>query len=173
MRMLKKIAIIGPESTGKTTLAEKLAKHYRTMWVPEYAREYLDSINRPYTYDDLLLIARGQMQEEDRKAAQANRLLICDTNLVVIKVWSEYKYGKCHPWIDQEMKARQYDLVLLSNFDFPWVADPLREHPENRKELFAIYQNLLNELGVKHLVISGNSSQRFEQAVEAVDALSR
>lgn len=169
--MLKRIAIVGPESTGKTTLAKKLAEHYHTAWVPEYAREYLDSINRPYTYDDLLAIAKGQLAEEDRKAMEAKNMLICDTNLAVIKVWGEFKYKKCHQWVEQEMKARQYDLHLLMDVDFPWVADPMREHPEYRKELFAMYKQVLDDLGVNYVVISGKPGERLERAVEEIGSL--
>lgn len=169
--MLKRIAIVGPESTGKTTLAEKLAKHYRTLWVPEYAREYLDIINRPYIANDLEIIAKGQLQEEDRKAARADKVLICDTNLVVIKVWSLFKYGSCSETIEQEIKSRQYDLHLLTDIDFPWIADPQREHPHNRKELFAMYKKELEELGVPFIVVSGKPAVRFEKAVEAINGV--
>ncbi len=165
---LKRIAIVGPESTGKTTLAKKLAEHYHTAWVPEYAREYLGSINHPYTYDDLLTIAKGQLAEEDRKATEVQDLLICDTNLVVIKVWCDFKYGKCHEWIEQGLKSRQYDLHLLMGIDFPWVADPQREHPESREELFEIYKRVLDNLGVNYTIISGQPQERVGQAIQAI-----
>lgn len=169
--MLKRIAIVGPESTGKTTLAEQLAKHYKTLWVPEYAREYLDSINRPYVFDDLLTIARFQLEEEDRKAALAQKFLICDTNLVVIKVWGEFKYGKSHPWIDEQLKVRQYALHLLMDIDFPWIADPQREHPEHRKELFALYVDVVRSLGQTYEIIGGKPKARLEKAVELIDGI--
>lgn len=167
--MLKRIAVVGPESTGKTTLAEKLGKHYNTLWVPEYAREYLDIINRPYTINDLEIIAKGQLQEEDRKAERANKLLVCDTNLVVIKVWSLFKYNQCSSAIDDMMVARKYDIHLLMDIDFPWMADPQREHPNKRKELFALYKQVLDELEVPYHIISGKSAQRFQRAVEVID----
>jgi len=169
--MPKKIAIVGPESTGKTTIAKKLAQHYQCLWVPEYAREYLDIINRPYVYEDLSIIARGQLEEEDRKQEMERKLLLCDTNLVVIKIWSEFIYGKCDPKIIRELKRRKYDLYLLMNIDFPWMPDPQREHPHKRRELFDIYENELKNLGVEYRIIGGKSRERTRNAVEAIDNL--
>lgn len=166
---MKKVAIVGPESTGKTSLAKQLAEHYGAQWVPEYAREYLDGLNRPYTYDDLVVIAKGQLSEEDRIAATANELLICDTNLVVIKVWGEFKFSKCPEWVEQNLKERQYDFYLLMDIDFPWIADPQREHPESREELFAMYKQVLDDLGVDYAIISGEPGDRLGKAVEALN----
>ncbi len=169
----KKVAIIGPESTGKTSLSQKLAEHYEVKWVREYAREYLDIINRPYSYKDLKLIAKGQVEEEARKTQNANELLICDTNLIVMKVWSEFKYGKCDPYILEQVKKQEYDLQLLMNIDFPWMSDPQREHPDKRKELFAIYEAELKSLGSNYKIISGRSKERLERAIEAIDELDK
>lgn len=168
---VKRIAIVGPECTGKTTLAGALAEHYKTVWVPEFARSYLDALNRPYVQDDLLHIAHGQIKWEDEYALQANHLLICDTNLLVIKIWSEFKYGTCHPDITSEMTKRQYDLHLLTHPDVPWEDDPQREHPDKRELLFSIYKNEIIGLGVPFAEISGPPDKRLQKAVSAIDLL--
>ena len=139
---LRKIVIIGPESTGKSTLCEALAAHFRTEWVREYAREYLEEHGMKYGYETLSVIARGQLALEekgtaDKEAKQhktepgsANGLLFIDTDLYVIKVWSEYVFGRCAPWILNEIVRRKYDGYLLANTDLPWADDPLREYPD-------------------------------------------
>lgn len=169
--MIKKVAIVGPESTGKSTLSEKLATHYATEWVREYAREYLNSINRPYNYDDLKYIAQGQLQEEDRKMEDVKKLLICDTNLLVVKIWSEHAYKKCDPSILKALKERKYDLHLLCNIDVPWVPDPQREHPLQRKYFFDLYEAELIKQKINYVVIQGKVSERFDIAVKAINKL--
>ena len=127
----KKVAIIGPECTGKSELSRYLAEHFETEWVPEYARAYLDKLMHPYTQDDLLKIAHGQLRLEDEYTMDANNFLICDTNLYVIKIWSMFKYGNCQDEILKTIASRKYDLYLLTYVDIPWQEDPLREHPTN------------------------------------------
>ncbi|MEJ0055432.1 MAG: ATP-binding protein [Bacteroidota bacterium] len=116
----KKVAIVGPECTGKTDLSKYLAAYFKTEWVPEYARAYLDKLNRPYDQSDLTKIAHGQLRVEDEWMQNASRVLICDTNLIVLKVWSEEKFGTCDPEILKAMNSRHYDLLLLTNIDIPW-----------------------------------------------------
>lgn len=169
---IKKIAVVGPESTGKSALSKKLAAHFNTVWVPEYAREYLDRLGQVYQQEDLLEIAKGQVENEDKLSQKANRLLICDTNLVVIKIWSDIKYGNCHEWIIREMNARNYDHHLLMNVDLPWEYDPYREHPYVRESLFKRYEDELINLGVDFTIIRGNYQERFKKAVEIVAAYS-
>lgn len=166
--MRRKIAIVGPESTGKSTLSRQLADYYHATWVPEFAREYLNKLNRTYQKHDLLTIAQGQLALEDEAAAN-HKLIFCDTNLLVIKIWSEYKYGDCHPWILEKIKQRSYDLHLLTNIDLPWQEDPQREHPEARVQLFHIYKNELVQMGVKFEIISGEKEERLHQAIGIVD----
>ncbi len=168
---VKRIAIVGPECTGKTTLAEALAQHYKTAWVPEFARTYLDQLGRPYTQEDLLCIAHGQIKWEDEYALQANHLLICDTNLLVIKIWSEFKYGTCHPDIISKMTKRHYDLHLLTHPDIPWEDDPQREHPDKRELLFSIYKNEIERLNVACAEIFGPPEERLKKAVSAIDLI--
>jgi NadR type nicotinamide-nucleotide adenylyltransferase len=167
MPNIKKIVIIGPESTGKSTLTQGLAEKFGEPWVEEYAREYLDDLGRAYNYGDLLKIAQGQIALEEQKANAANELLFCDTDLHVIQVWSDHKFKKTHPWILQQIKKRTYDLYFLTDIDIPWQEDPLREHPdpEMRQYFFDIYRELLSNSKTPFSLISGNPEQRLDQAV--------
>lgn len=171
---LKRIVIIGPESTGKSTLTQSLAAYFHTSYVPEYARDYLEQLDRPYNENDLLLIARGQvvLEEEKAKLAKGN-LIFCDTDLYVIKVWSEDKYSRCHPWILEQIAVRKYDLYLLTDIDMPWQDDPLREHPEPemRQYFFKIYSDIVQHSGVPFTVVTGTAVQRLEMAVNAIRLL--
>lgn len=167
--MLKKIAITGPESTGKSWLAEKLSQHYNCPWVPEFARTYLDSISRPYEEADLLTIARGQARSEDELAKRSALFLFCDTDLTVIKIWSEVKYGRCHPWILDELSRREYSLYLLMDTGLPWEPDPQREHPEKRDYLFSLYSKDLANRKVPYKIISGLWDERLENAIRVIE----
>ncbi|HCL83137.1 MAG TPA: ATPase [Chitinophagaceae bacterium] len=175
MPPLKKIVVTGPESTGKSTLSGQLALKYQTQWVPEFAREYLTALGRPYTYDDLLIIARGQIAMEDRITANLKSpLVFMDTDLYVIKVWCEYVFGKCHPFILDEIVKRKYDAYLLCNTDLPWVADTLREYPDHktRYQLYHIYKDLLINQHTPWFDISGGYEERLQKAIQYVDRLS-
>ncbi|WP_217605531.1 AAA family ATPase [Chitinophaga sp. GbtcB8] len=168
-----KIVVLGPESTGKSTLSQKLAAHYNTVWTPEYAREYIENLSRPYEQHDLLAIARGQLQLEDEKAQQASDLLICDTDLYVIKVWSEHKYGQCDPQILEQIASRRYDLYLLTYIDIPWENDPQREYPDPqmREYFYRIYRDIVMNSGVPWADIRGSYAEREAKAIAAADAL--
>ncbi len=171
MKEIKKIVVIGPECTGKSDLSEYLAQHYGTSWVKEYARAYLDNLNRDYEESDLVKIAHGQIRMEDEWLTEANKVLICDTNLIVIKIWSEYKYGHCHEEILQLIQSRTYDLFLLTYIDIPWEADVQREHPEDREILWNIYKQTLEGQNVPYVEIRGNREQRRATAVQSIDRL--
>jgi len=168
--MIKRIAITGPESTGKSVLAESLAQHYDTVWVPEFAREYLSVINRPYVKSDILEIAKGQIDSEDRLSLQAKRLLICDTEALVTKIWSDYLYKSCDKWIRKKIDEQRYDLFLLCDVDLPWEADPLREHPKKRTHFFDLFYNELKSRDLNFAVISGNGQERIDKAIQAIDS---
>lgn len=170
---IKKIVVIGSESTGKSTLSAALAAALHTVWVPEYARGYLEGIGREYTENDLLQIARGQLQSEDELLAQANKYLICDTDLHVIKVWSENTYGRCHTDVLEAIAARRYDLYLLTDIDIPWEDDPLREHaaPEERNYFYSLYRDIVINSGVPWVNISGTHKERLQKALAAVSEL--
>ena len=171
----KRILILGPESTGKSTLAEKLAKHFAEPWVPEVAREYLEKLDRPYAYEDLLQIGKQQMRTEDELAMQAQNYLFCDTDLRVIQVWSQHRYGKVDPWVLEELARRTYDLILLCAPDLPWQADPLREHPEleMRQQFFEIYQQLSQASGIPWILVSGDTAERLSTGIQAVGSLKK
>ena len=171
----KRILILGPESTGKSTLAEKLAKHFAEPWVPEVAREYLEKLDRPYAYEDLLQIGKQQMRTEDELAMQAQNYLFCDTDLRVIQVWSQHRYGKVDPWVLEELARRTYGLILLCAPDLPWQADPLREHPEleMRQQFFEIYQQLSQASGIPWILVSGDTAERLSTAIQAVGSLKK
>ena len=168
MGQLKKIVITGPESTGKTTLAARLAEHFGTVWVPEFAREYLLKNGPGYSFRDLNLIARGQLALEETKEREAQHLLFCDTDLLVVKIWSEHVFGKVDPWITKMVNERQYDFYLLQNIDLEWEPDPLREHPHQRQFLLERYIEELKLLGANYKLISGKGNKRFGAAVKAV-----
>lgn len=166
--MPKKIVVIGPESTGKSTLTQALAEHFGEPWVPEYAREYLEGLDRPYGFDDLLAIARGQVALEERQVEVAERFLFCDTDLHVLQVWSESKYKKVHPWIQEQIATRKYDLYLLTYIDTPWEADPQREHPdpEMREYFFKWYKSLLEINDTPYQIVRGDKNIRLSLAIQ-------
>lgn len=177
MNLPKKIVLIGPESTGKSVLCEKLAAHYHSVWCPEYAREYLLMLNRRYTYDDLLVIAKNQVQlaqayTEDAIEKKVSTVFF-DTDMYVMKVWSQVVFGKCDPWIIEQCKKQRADLFLLCKPDIPWIQDELREYPDLRmiERLYAIYKEALSHQTKPWIEISGNYDKRFQKAVQAVDKL--
>lgn len=190
METIKKVVVIGPESTGKSTLCQKLAEHYNTSWVPEYARAYLEGNGTEYSYDDLLTIAKGQIKLEEAISCQLPmaigkairplatshsqlmpRFLFIDTDLYVIKVWAEFVFNKCHNWILNRIVEREYDLYLLCDVDLPWVEDALREYPDKktRKILFSIYKDTMIHQATPWCIISGNYEERIEKAIQFID----
>jgi NadR type nicotinamide-nucleotide adenylyltransferase len=176
MPPLKKIVVIGPESTGKSTLCEQLAARFKTSWVPEFARNYLLNLERPYNYDDLLIIAKGQLEDEDRLAELANvPLIFVDTDMYVMKVWCEFVFGKCHQFILDEIVRRKYDAYLLCNTDLPWVADELREYPDlaSREQLYKMYKDLMINQQTPWFEITGNDENRLSRAIDFVIHLTK
>lgn len=165
-----KVAIIGPESTGKSSLCSSLAEHFNTSWVPEYAREYLLQHGTNYTVDDLCKIAHGQVQREDEALRKAKDLIFMDTDLQVIRVWSEFVFNSCDNKILKEIARRKYDLYLLCNTDLPWVKDELREYPDpaTRKILFKYYLDTVVNQDTPFAIISGNQQERVEAGIVAV-----
>ena len=172
---LIKVAIIGPESTGKSTLCELLAQHYNTQWCPEFAREFLLTHGTDYTYDDLQYIAKGQLAMEDEyiNTTKGSPLLFIDTEMYVIKVWCEFVFGKCHRWVLDQIIERKYDLYLLCNTDLPWVKDELREYPDlkTRDRLYYIYKDIMINQSTPWVDISGDHDERLQKAIKAVNQL--
>ena len=193
---IKKIVVIGPESTGKSTLCELLAQQYEKQWCPEFAREYLITNGKEYDYEELLTIAKGQIALEEeylsmvknewvktmeniyvnkisQRAIHHPPLLFIDTDMYVMKVWGEYVFGKCHQFILNEIVSRKYDLYLLCDIDLPWVKDDLREYPEEepRRELYRIYKDLLINQQTDWVEISGSYEERLQKGIEAVNKI--
>lgn len=183
--MLKKVVILGPESTGKSTLSEQLAQHFDTMWCPEFAREYLLTNGTQYTYEDLLTIAKGQLAMEDEYSLMLENQslpllengghlpLFVDTDMYVMKVWCEFVFGQCHRFILEEIVKREYDLYLLCNIDLPWTKDQLREYPDlhPRRVLYNMYKDLMVNQPIPWVDISGGNEERLEKAIKAVHRL--
>ena len=173
---LVKIVLFGPESTGKTTLSIQLAKHYNTVWVQEYARPYLQKVwnqeRRTCQQKDILPIAFGQIALENRLAKRADKVLICDTDLLETKVYSSAYYGGfVDPILEKAATENNYNLYLLTYIDTPWEADDLRDRPEQRLEMFEAFQKALDQHHRPYLLLKGDKESRLKKAVEAIDAI--
>ena len=171
-----KVVLFGPESTGKTTLANQLAYHYQTVWAPEFAREYLqDKWNdrrQVCEQKDLLPIAIGQMKLENKLAQRADKVLICDTDLLETKVYSEEYYdGIVDPDLEVAAKKNQYDIYLLTYIDIPWKFDSIRDRPGQREVMFNAFENALKKYNRPYLLLKGNEEIRFKKAVEVIDGI--
>ena len=162
-----KVIVTGAESSGKTTLCNALAEHFNIPFIAEFAREFLNKLDGNYTQDDLLAIAKGQLQSE-QLTTNTNQLSLQDTDLITIKIWSEYKYGNCDNWILEQIKKQKKEIrfYLLCKPDTPWEADPLRENPNNRDQLFEIYKKDLENLGHDYYVVEGK--RRLEKVIEKI-----
>ena len=173
---VKKIVLYGPESTGKTTLAKQLAAHYNTLWVPEFMREYLEdkweTKKQLVSKGDLVPIAKGQLALEREASKRVEKLLICDTNLLELKVYSEYYYdGFCPEFIKKEASKNDTNIYLLTYIDIPWEPDILRDQPNNRIEMFNIFEAELKEHNFPYQILKGNEQERLNSAIEIIDAL--
>jgi NadR type nicotinamide-nucleotide adenylyltransferase len=165
-----RIALIGPESSGKTTLCNALAAHFGFPCIQEYARSYLQSLTRPYTIEDIERIAVKQLELETA-AAKIYPVLFCDTEFINFKVWCEHVFGSCPAWINNQVFQAPYDLYLLTQPDLPWEYDPLRENPEKGQFFFDWYKRLLTENGYRFVEIGGKENERLQQAIKAVSLL--
>ena len=171
-----KVVLFGPESTGKTTLSQQLAKYYNSVWVPEYAREYLQNkwnLNQKTCEPhDLLPIAEGQIQLENKLAQETDSVLICDTDLLETKVYSEVYYqGYCNPILQKYALENTYNLYFLTYIDTPWEADDLRDKPRERRAMFDAFENALIENNRPYVLLKGNRKERLEKAVKYINEL--
>ena len=171
-----KVVLFGPESSGKTTLSKLLARHYNTVWVPEYARDYLqnkwNNERKTCEISDMLPIAEGQIKSENRLAKKADRILICDTDLLETKVYSEEFYeGFVHPELEKAAVQNTYDLYLLTYIDAPWKKDDLRYRPELRPQMFNAFENALIKNQRSYILLKGTKNERFETAVREIDEI--
>ena len=187
---MKKIVVIGPESTGKSTLCAQLAAHYQTLWVPEYAREYLEKNGTDYSYNDLLTIARGQVKLEEEISSQLSAVsnqqsaqsvvhhtshipyLFIDTDMYVMKVWCEFVFNQCHNWILNQIASRHYDAYFFCDIDLPWIKDKLREYPDIklREKLYHFYKDLMIHQSVPWCIISGDKEERLNKAISFIES---
>jgi len=168
------IVVTGPESSGKTTLATAIAKKYNGVIVQEYAREYLEKLNGRYNKSDLLEIARGQINLEIITQASNPALIISDTDLLTIKIWSEYKYESC----DQSIIEHWSDFVankfyILTNPDFDWEYDPLRENPIDQQVLYEMYKTNLEKVNAHYITVQGSHKERMTQVDQAMSVLTK
>lgn len=171
-----KVVLFGPESTGKTTLSRQLARHYSSVWVPEYARDYLQDKwnNERKTCEpkDLLPIAIGQMQLENHLAQKTDTVLICDTDLLETKVYSEAYYsGTCDPILERYAVNNSYDVYFLTYIDTPWEADDLRDKPNERERMFKAFESALIKHNKEYVLLKGDKKERLETAINYIDDL--
>ncbi|NBC83214.1 MAG: AAA family ATPase [Bacteroidetes bacterium] len=166
---IKRIVITGPESTGKTNLTRALAKHYNTVYVPEFAREFIIQINGNYTYEHIVQIAEWQRKAVEKYLHGVNRYLFFDTFLIITKIWFIWCYNHYPKWIDRELNKKNIDLFLLCHTDIPWVPDDVRENGgENRNKLFKLYQQELEKFNCNYSIITGNNEERLSNAINAI-----
>ena len=167
--MIKKIAIVGPESTGKSTITQQLAKHYQTLWVAEYARYYCAALTAPCTLQDEINMFHGQVALEDAVLAMAEKdFIFCDTTFITVKIWSDEMLGATPQIVIDALPLKNYDLYLLMDIDLPWREDPLRDFPHMREHFMQIWHKELRDLNANYVVISG-LEKRFANALAAVD----
>ena len=167
---IKKIVLLGPESTGKTVLAEYLAKHFTTVYLPELARSYVENLKRPYTYEDVIKIANSQVEQEKRYLQKANNLLIYDTWMIITKVWMDVVYGESPKWITDYIRDTHIDLFLLCNTDIPWFPDKVRENGgEMREKLFHTYKQELQAFNKQYAIVEGTGELRKTNALALIN----
>ncbi len=163
-----RIALIGPESTAKSTLAETLAKHYDTVWVPEYSRTYLSSINRKYNLNDIVSIAKEQWKQENELLKKATHYIFADTELIISKVWCLDVFNTCPKWILENIIPFKYDLYLVCSPDLPWQEDPLRENPHRRGFFFDWYMEEIKSIGGNYFIVKGEGEERLKNCITAI-----
>jgi NadR type nicotinamide-nucleotide adenylyltransferase len=167
-----RVVVTGSECTGKSTLAQALADHYRAVWVPEYARRFVLAKGSAPEYEDVEAIARGQIALEDESLAEASDLLVQDTDLLSTVVYSRHYYGDCPDWIVSALSERVPDLFLLAGIDVPWVADgDQRDRGDRREEMQALFRSALTDLGSPFIEIKGDRDERIKSATLVIDAL--
>jgi len=169
-KILKKVAIIGPECTGKTTISEQLANYFKTIWIPEFAREYIQNLNRAYNYEDVEFIGRKQIEQLNATYDLTNKFIFFDTDLIITKVWFQVVYNKIPNWIDDAIMASNIDLYLLCNIDLPWITDKVRENGgEMREKLFLMYKNEIEAFKIPYFIVKGEEKLRTENAINFIE----
>ena len=164
-----KIAVTGPESTCKTSLVTQLAELYDTVYVPEYARDYLNQNGMEYTHDDVLKMAKGQIELEKIQASKANRILFSDTDMIAYKIWLSFRSWEVPAWLTDHIRSHRFDLYLLTDIDLPWVADGQRANPDDRELLFHRFQEEIEAIGADFGIISGKGMLRLDNAISTIE----
>ena len=168
-----KIAIIGPESTGKTVLAGQLAEHFNSLWVPEYARDYVENLKSPYTYEDVCSIAQKQIEQEQEvdNTPSSAEYIFFDTELIITKVWFSYRFGKVPDFLTKQLNSGFFDIYLLCTPDLPWEPDPVREHGDDREYFFNRYKKEIEQTGKPYVIVDGLGDKRFQKALTGLKIL--
>ncbi len=166
-----KVAVVGAESTGKTTLSRELAEHYNDIWMPEYARTYVKNLTRPYNRNDVIHIASAQCRLEKDYEKKSARLLFLDTDLVITKVWLQHVWKNCPAWIDRQIANSERLIYLLCDNDLPWTYDPVRENPDIRKYLSGLYKDIIIQNNFPYFVVKGHGKTRTMNAVKKINTL--
>lgn len=168
-KQIKKIAIVGPESTGKSTITQQLAKHYSTLWVPEYARYYCAALKEPCNLQDEINMFHGQLALEESILAIAEQdIIFCDTTFITVKIWSDEVFGETPAIVLDALPVYHYDYYLLMDIDLPWEADPLRDFPDKREHFMEVWHKELNALNARYTIVGGQED-RLANAITAVD----
>jgi len=170
---VRRFVLFGPESTGKTTLCRQLAEYFGTTCNPEFMRTYLqekwDRSRQTCTPDDILPIARGQMEGENRAARTArNGLMFTDTDLLELAVYSQVYYGRIDPILEEAARTNTYDLYFLTYIDVPWEPDDLRDKPHEREEMFRHFEQALRRYRRPYVILKGDRQTRLRQAVQYI-----
>lgn len=162
------IVVTGPESSGKTTLSKQLSEALNGEWIPEYAREYVAELDRPYTIEDIIAIAEGQKLKFDQAK---NEIIVSDTAFLVLKIWAEYRFEQAPKIVEDYLKDTCVDLYILCHPEIPWEYDPLRENPDDRIELFERYRSELEKLRTPFIVVQGKEQERLDRVFEYLSAI--
>jgi NadR type nicotinamide-nucleotide adenylyltransferase len=168
MSKVKKIAVLGPESTGKTALCVQLAAHFNTIYVPEFARQYLLPKQNHYSYEDVVYCLQQQIAMEDEVEKKASQFLLCDTDLINYKVWFNDVFNEAPDWLEEKIKVRKYDLTLLTYYDIPFEKDILRTNEKRRDYFFELYKRELVSNQAPYRIIRGLGGERLNNAVSAI-----
>ena len=167
---MTKVIVTGPESSGKTTLCKQLSEQFKIPFTEEFSRKYIDNLDREYLQEDLVIIAKEQLKNE-QLTTNNKQLSLHDTDLITLKIWSEYKYGNCNDWITSQIEQQKQEkrFYFLCSPDIPWQDDPQRENPHNRDELFEIYKVKLEQLDHKYFILEGQ--KRLENSIKKITEL--
>ena len=167
---MTKVIVTGPESSGKTTLCKQLSEQFKILFTEEFSRKYIDNLDREYLQEDLVIIAKEQLKNEQLTRSN-KQLSLHDTDLITLKIWSEYKYGNCNDWIISQIEQQKQEnrFYFLCSPDIPWESDPQRENPHNRDELFEIYKVELEQLGHNYFILEGQ--KRLENSIKKITEL--